>query len=136
MTLVGYYQACERLDDVALAPVGEKLAEKLREQFKDAVAFVVCWIDCIVPQSLTKRFNLDRRKGSRRESEGWESFTDCALLVYSTRFISANSSFPAISASAIIVFLAPILVADSSIYNIIAIHSRLARLGIARCSPA
>lgn len=40
--LVGYYQACERLDDRALAPVGEKVASKLRESFKDAVAFVVC----------------------------------------------------------------------------------------------
>jgi hypothetical protein len=39
--LVGYYQACERLDDRALAPVGEKVASKLRESFKDAVAFVI-----------------------------------------------------------------------------------------------
>jgi hypothetical protein len=41
MALVGYYQACERLEDTALAPVGEKVAEKLREQFKEAIAFVV-----------------------------------------------------------------------------------------------
>jgi hypothetical protein len=41
MALVGYYQACERLEDTALAPVGEKVAEKLRAQFKDAIAFVV-----------------------------------------------------------------------------------------------
>lgn len=38
---MGYYQACERWDDTALAPVGEKVAEKIREQFKDAIAFVV-----------------------------------------------------------------------------------------------
>lgn len=44
MTLVGYYQACERLDDLSLAPVGEKVAGKIREQFKDAVAFVVCQV--------------------------------------------------------------------------------------------
>lgn len=42
MTLVGYYQACERLDDTALAPVGERVASKIREQFVDGVAFVVC----------------------------------------------------------------------------------------------
>jgi hypothetical protein len=41
LMLVGYYQACERLDDRALAPVGEKVASKLRESFKDAVAFVI-----------------------------------------------------------------------------------------------
>ncbi|KIM89029.1 hypothetical protein PILCRDRAFT_61464 [Piloderma croceum F 1598] len=41
MALVGYYQACERLEDTSLAPVGEKVAEKLREQFKDAIAFVI-----------------------------------------------------------------------------------------------
>jgi guanine deaminase len=40
-TLVGYYQACERLDDIALAPVGERVAQKIRDQFNDAVAFVV-----------------------------------------------------------------------------------------------
>jgi ER membrane protein complex subunit 8/9 len=41
MNLIGYYQACERTDDTVLAPVGERVAGKLREQFKDAVAFVV-----------------------------------------------------------------------------------------------
>jgi hypothetical protein len=42
LKLVGYYQACERLDDTALAPVGEKVAGKIKQGFKDAVAFVVC----------------------------------------------------------------------------------------------
>ncbi|KAG0704228.1 Metallo-dependent hydrolase [Suillus ampliporus] len=41
MTLVGYYQASERLDDTALAPVGERIAQKIRDQFNDAVAFVI-----------------------------------------------------------------------------------------------
>lgn len=41
MTLVGYYQACERTDDNALAPVGERVASKIHEQFEDAIAFVV-----------------------------------------------------------------------------------------------
>ncbi|KAK7062642.1 hypothetical protein VNI00_000130 [Paramarasmius palmivorus] len=41
MKLVGYYQACERLDETALAPVGEKVASKIKESFKDAVAFVI-----------------------------------------------------------------------------------------------
>jgi Uncharacterised protein family (UPF0172) len=42
---VGYYQASERLDDTALAPVGERVAQKIRDQFNDAVAFVVSrWI--------------------------------------------------------------------------------------------
>lgn len=38
---MGYYQASERLDDTALAPVGEKVASKVKEGFADAVAFVV-----------------------------------------------------------------------------------------------
>lgn len=41
LKLVGYYQACERLDDTALAPVGERVVGKIRESFADAVAFVV-----------------------------------------------------------------------------------------------
>lgn len=41
MKIVGYYQACERLNDTALAPVGEKVASKIKAQFEDAVAFVV-----------------------------------------------------------------------------------------------
>ncbi|KAJ8082460.1 hypothetical protein PM082_008315 [Marasmius tenuissimus] len=41
LQLVGYYQASERLDDTALAPVGEKVASKIKESFKDAVAFVI-----------------------------------------------------------------------------------------------
>lgn len=41
LILVGYYQACDRLDDRALAPVGERVASKLREGFKDAIAFVL-----------------------------------------------------------------------------------------------
>ncbi|KAF8551677.1 Metallo-dependent hydrolase [Imleria badia] len=41
LSLVGYYQACERLDDTALAPVGERVAEHIRGQFGDAIAFVI-----------------------------------------------------------------------------------------------
>ncbi|KIM35902.1 hypothetical protein M413DRAFT_449526 [Hebeloma cylindrosporum] len=41
MKVVGYYQACERLDDTALAPVGEKVAGKVKASFPDAVAFVI-----------------------------------------------------------------------------------------------
>ncbi|KAJ7095735.1 hypothetical protein B0H15DRAFT_826858 [Mycena belliarum] len=41
MKLVGYYQACERIDDTALAPVGERVAGKIKDGFKDAIAFVV-----------------------------------------------------------------------------------------------
>ncbi|KAF8895190.1 hypothetical protein BD779DRAFT_1498023 [Infundibulicybe gibba] len=41
MLLVGYYQACERLDDTALAPVGEKVAGIIRNGFSDAIAFVL-----------------------------------------------------------------------------------------------
>ncbi|KAF8341881.1 hypothetical protein F5887DRAFT_975429 [Amanita rubescens] len=41
LKLVGYYQACERLDDAALAPVGEKVAEKIKAGFDKAVAFVI-----------------------------------------------------------------------------------------------
>ncbi|KAH7885262.1 hypothetical protein F5I97DRAFT_1937511 [Phlebopus sp. FC_14] len=39
--LVGYYQACERLDDTALAPVGERVAQRIKDQFSDAIAFVI-----------------------------------------------------------------------------------------------
>ncbi|KAF7314424.1 MPN domain-containing protein [Mycena kentingensis (nom. inval.)] len=41
LSLVGYYQACERIDDTSLAPVGEKVAGKLKDGFKNAIAFVV-----------------------------------------------------------------------------------------------
>lgn len=41
MKLVGYYQACERLDETALAPVGEKVAGRVQGDFGDAIAFVV-----------------------------------------------------------------------------------------------
>ncbi|KAH0832073.1 hypothetical protein J3R83DRAFT_12981 [Lanmaoa asiatica] len=34
LSLVGYYQACEIIDDTALAPVGERVAEQIRGQFK------------------------------------------------------------------------------------------------------
>ncbi|KAL4073081.1 hypothetical protein V8B97DRAFT_1869328 [Scleroderma yunnanense] len=40
-SLVGYYQASERLDDTALAPVGERVAQQIRGQFSDAIAFVI-----------------------------------------------------------------------------------------------
>jgi hypothetical protein len=49
MTLVGYYQACERLDDTALAPVGERVVGKIHEQFQDAIAFVV---SCALQESI------------------------------------------------------------------------------------
>ncbi|KAJ8509103.1 hypothetical protein ONZ45_g8693 [Pleurotus djamor] len=41
MMLLGYYQACERLDDTALAPVGEKVAGKIKDGFNDAIALVI-----------------------------------------------------------------------------------------------
>ncbi|KAK0450294.1 uncharacterized protein EV420DRAFT_1705731 [Desarmillaria tabescens] len=41
MKLVGYYQASERIDDTALAPVGGKIASKVKEGFGAAVAFVI-----------------------------------------------------------------------------------------------
>ncbi|KAH7908832.1 Metallo-dependent hydrolase [Hygrophoropsis aurantiaca] len=41
LALVGYYQASDRVDDTALAPVGEKVVSELREQFKEAIAFVI-----------------------------------------------------------------------------------------------
>lgn len=46
MQVVGYYQACERLDDTALAPVGEKVAGKVKASFEDAMAFVVRFCPC------------------------------------------------------------------------------------------
>jgi ER membrane protein complex subunit 8/9 len=45
MKLVGYYQACERLDDTSLAPVGEIVAGKIKDDFPDAIAFVVCTVN-------------------------------------------------------------------------------------------
>ncbi|PPQ76517.1 hypothetical protein CVT26_013351, partial [Gymnopilus dilepis] len=41
MKIVGYYQACERVDDASLAPVGERVASKIKAGFEDAVAFVI-----------------------------------------------------------------------------------------------
>ncbi|KIL62258.1 hypothetical protein M378DRAFT_108569 [Amanita muscaria Koide BX008] len=41
LQIVGYYQACERLHDTALAPVGERVAEKIRATFDKAIAFVI-----------------------------------------------------------------------------------------------
>lgn len=38
---MGYYQACERLDETVLAPVGEKVAGRIRTRFENAIAFVV-----------------------------------------------------------------------------------------------
>lgn len=52
---MGYYQACERIDDTALAPVGERVAGKLKDGFKDAIAFVVCPFRDLKAQA---RFNL------------------------------------------------------------------------------
>ncbi|KAG6335560.1 hypothetical protein ID866_3523 [Astraeus odoratus] len=41
LSLVGYYQASERIGDTALAPVGERVAQQIHNQFKDAIAFVI-----------------------------------------------------------------------------------------------
>ncbi|KAG6819865.1 hypothetical protein H0H93_007850 [Arthromyces matolae] len=41
LTLVGYYQAGQRLDEASLVPVGEKIVAKLKEGFSDSVAFVI-----------------------------------------------------------------------------------------------
>jgi len=41
LTLVGYYQASERLDDISLYPVGERVATMIRENFPNAVALVL-----------------------------------------------------------------------------------------------
>ncbi|KIJ37577.1 hypothetical protein M422DRAFT_69277 [Sphaerobolus stellatus SS14] len=41
LQLLGYYQATERLDDTALAPVGERVVSKIKEKFSDAIALVV-----------------------------------------------------------------------------------------------
>ncbi|EPQ54571.1 UPF0172-domain-containing protein [Gloeophyllum trabeum ATCC 11539] len=39
--VVGYYQASERVGEVALAPVGERMASKISEAFPEAIALVV-----------------------------------------------------------------------------------------------
>ncbi|KAG5644838.1 hypothetical protein DXG03_007565 [Asterophora parasitica] len=41
LKLVGFYQASERLDDTSLVPIGEKVVEKVKAGFSDAVAFVI-----------------------------------------------------------------------------------------------
>ncbi|KAJ6525294.1 hypothetical protein DFH09DRAFT_996214 [Mycena vulgaris] len=41
LKLVGYYQACDRIDDTALAPVGERVSGKIKDGFKDAIALVI-----------------------------------------------------------------------------------------------
>ncbi|KAF5315067.1 hypothetical protein D9619_007432 [Psilocybe cf. subviscida] len=41
LEVVGYYQASERLDDTALAPVGERVASTVKASFPQAIAFVI-----------------------------------------------------------------------------------------------
>ncbi|QRV95602.1 hypothetical protein RhiJN_23620 [Ceratobasidium sp. AG-Ba] len=42
MTLLGYYQATQRLDDTeGLSPVGQRIASNLKDKYKDAFALVV-----------------------------------------------------------------------------------------------
>ncbi|KAF9046651.1 hypothetical protein BJ165DRAFT_1345730 [Panaeolus papilionaceus] len=41
LKIVGYYQASERIDDTTLAVVGEKVANRIRKTFPDAIAFAV-----------------------------------------------------------------------------------------------
>ncbi|TDL23412.1 UPF0172-domain-containing protein [Rickenella mellea] len=41
LSVVGYYQASERVDDTTLVPVGERVAEAVRKSFPQTVAFVV-----------------------------------------------------------------------------------------------
>ena len=60
LKVVGYYQACERLDETALAPVGEKVAGRIRTRFEDAIAFVVRRSSCVVLGSLNFLRSTDR----------------------------------------------------------------------------
>ena len=77
MKVVGYYQACERLDDTALAPVGEKVASKIKAQFDDAIAFVVRQIlYALTCSHLILQWKIDGDKLATAES---------ALFVSSTR---------------------------------------------------
>jgi len=48
MEVVGYYQACERLDDTAPALVGEKVEGEVKAAFEGAVAFVVRFCPFVV----------------------------------------------------------------------------------------
>ncbi|EJD41858.1 UPF0172-domain-containing protein, partial [Auricularia subglabra TFB-10046 SS5] len=41
LNIVGYYQATDRTDDTALAPVGERVASRIKERFPSAVALVI-----------------------------------------------------------------------------------------------
>jgi hypothetical protein len=65
MKVVGYYQACERLEDTALAPVGEKVASKIKAQFNDAIAFVVCQSTRRLPVLNPDLIMKDRRRQVR-----------------------------------------------------------------------
>ena len=42
LEVVAYYQSSDYPNDVALVPVGEKVAETIRKHFENVVAFVVC----------------------------------------------------------------------------------------------
>lgn len=61
---MGYYQASERLDDTVLAPVGEKVAGKIKAKFDDAIAFVVCGVSVPLISTLFHRIltKIDGRK--------------------------------------------------------------------------
>ncbi|KXN83109.1 Protein BZZ1 [Leucoagaricus sp. SymC.cos] len=41
LQVVGYYQACERVEDTALFPVGERIVTRIKQGFNKAVAFVL-----------------------------------------------------------------------------------------------
>ncbi|KAF8644409.1 hypothetical protein AX16_008470 [Volvariella volvacea WC 439] len=87
LKLVGYYQACERLDDTALAPVGEKVASKVREGFKDAVAFVLdgeklgTGVAALIPYTY--------------QSSSWKRYTtDVAHFVSGSKYQLAEPDLP------------------------------------------
>jgi hypothetical protein len=42
--IVGFYQSTERLGDVLLSPIGEKVVSNIKQSFPNAVALVVCFM--------------------------------------------------------------------------------------------
>lgn len=73
LQVVGYYQASERGDDLTLAPVGERVAETIRQGFPNAVTFVVSFF------FLLKGCLLMLRLGWRCEAWFWWT---CAAGTY------------------------------------------------------
>ncbi|KIK63986.1 hypothetical protein GYMLUDRAFT_221170 [Collybiopsis luxurians FD-317 M1] len=88
LQLVGYYQACERLDDIALAPVGEKVASKVKQGFEDAVSFVIDGEKIGSDEAALIPYI------AQSSSSSWRPSTDPSLFTPGSRFSLSSPDLP------------------------------------------